>query len=220
MVQRLGDEFSLIPSFEQITRSDIFLALRDVLVIRLGEQQGGLPLLSKTLQPTVDLTGLLLPDTFDALADGRSNPSPSIQGVFPHAWNGASWDRIRANETVSVFSLGSRLATLQSSAIVNYTHTGMVLWVDVTAVAGTSPTLDFGIQFRNESSGSYVTITNFNQITATGGQFHIYALGVNENLSGANQRHALLLPRRWRLAAVIGGTNPDFTFQSDVSHEG
>lgn len=92
-------------------------------------------------------------------------------------------------------------ATGNSSGLdVQKTPAGGV-WVEivVSAVSGTSPTVDFKVQESNDDS-TYNDVVTFAQITATG-------------------RHARLVQskkRYLRLARAIGGTTPSFTVTAGI----
>lgn len=71
--------------------------------------------------------------------------------------------------------------------------------VDVTAVSGTSPTLDLYLEGKDTLSGKYNTIWNPAQITSV--------TTVWKELTDLPYKYIRL---RW----VIGGTNPSFTFSA------
>ena len=47
-------------------------------------------------------------------------------------------------------------------------YSSVVLVLDITAVSGTTPTLDVQIQEKDMASGKYVAVTTFSQKIATG----------------------------------------------------
>jgi len=76
----------------------------------------------------------------------------------------------------------------------------VVFFLDVTAVSGTSPTLDLYIDIRDPASGKWVNQDKFTTVTSTG-------------------TYALALPIRstkYRVSWVLGGTSPSFTFSVGV----
>jgi len=76
----------------------------------------------------------------------------------------------------------------------------VVFFLDVTAVSGTSPTLDLYIDIRDPASGKWVNQDKFPTVSA------ITTL-------------ALALPVRstkYRVRWVLGGTSPSFTFSVGV----
>lgn len=87
----------------------------------------------------------------------------------------------------------------------------MVLHLDVTAVAGTLPTLDVKVQAKDPVSGAYVDLPGAAFVTksvAGSDTLTIYP-GVAES---AGRLESAVLPRTWRAVATIGGTSPSFTF--------
>jgi hypothetical protein len=76
----------------------------------------------------------------------------------------------------------------------------IVLFCDVTAVGGTSPTLDLYVDIRDPASGKWVNQDKFATISDVG--TYALALAIRSN------QYAL----RW----VLGGTSPSFTFSVGV----
>jgi hypothetical protein len=71
------------------------------------------------------------------------------------------------------------------------------IMVKVTAVSGTSPTLNIYVEGKYEATGDYVTLLKYENITATG----VYELGQLDNLCF----------RYIRVRWVLGGISPSFT---------
>lgn len=76
--------------------------------------------------------------------------------------------------------------------------------VDVTAVSGTSPTLDIYVEGKDVATGKYYTLYQFPQITAICTLNRCIGEGLETNK---------MLPEIIRIRWVIGGTTPSFTFQ-------
>ena len=74
----------------------------------------------------------------------------------------------------------------------------MRIMVKVTAVSGTTPTLDIYVEGKYEATGDYVPLLSGRGITATG----VYELGQLDNLCF----------RYIRVRWSISGTSPSFTF--------
>lgn len=70
-------------------------------------------------------------------------------------------------------------------------------FLDVTAAAGTSPTLDVVVETKDPASGKWFTIATFTQATGVTSE----RVAVTENMG-----HDV------RVSYTIGGTGPDFTF--------
>lgn len=80
-----------------------------------------------------------------------------------------------------------------------------VFFLDVTAVSGTTPTLDVKVQSFDPASGKYFTVASFPQITAAGQ----YVLKVDGGLG-----------HLCKVAYTLGGTSPSFTMSLGVSLKG
>ena len=76
---------------------------------------------------------------------------------------------------------------------------GVVVEIDVTAVTGTSPTMDFIVQESNDDS-TYNNLVTFAQITAV----------------GRWQRRVQSKKRYLRLGRTAGGTTPSFTVTAGI----
>lgn len=72
----------------------------------------------------------------------------------------------------------------------------MIMFVDVTAVSGTSPTMDLFIESRDPVSGKYFVIDSITGIT-----------GVSQHV-----RRLTNFGDTIRVRWVLGGTSPSFTF--------
>ena len=102
-------------------------------------------------------------------------------------------------------------ATLHTSAAETATVTGADVdteqlgsanfYLDVTAVTGTTPTLDVKIQEKDPVSGKYFDLFSFTQKTAISSERKSYGSGAGE-----------LLGKVIRYVATIAGTTPSFTF--------
>lgn len=72
-----------------------------------------------------------------------------------------------------------------------------IIYLDITAVSGTSPTLDIDIEGYNPAGDDWHVLDSFAQKTGTGTDF---------------KRLTEPFSRTLRIAYTIGGTNPSFTF--------
>jgi hypothetical protein len=108
-------------------------------------------------------------------------------------------------------SVGARAATnTQTTQSREYPELGAfakaIFVLDVSAVSGTTPTLDVTIQGFNEASGKWHTVVTFPQQTATSAASPLAA-------SSALVQAANLDFTRYRSQWVVGGTaTPTFTF--------
>ncbi len=87
-------------------------------------------------------------------------------------------------------------------------HKGALVFVDITAITGTSPTLTVTLEGKDEASGQYYTILASAAFTATG----FTVLRVYPGLTAAANLVATdVLPPHWRVKTTIGGTGPSVT---------
>jgi len=102
------------------------------------------------------------------------------------------------SEEITLHTSGAETADGNSEDFENFqNYEQAVFYLDVTAVSGTSPTLDVTIEEKDPVSGKYFTIGTFAQKTATGSERIVI-----------NPLYGTILRAKW----VIGGTSPSFTF--------
>lgn len=107
----------------------------------------------------------------------------------------------------STISAGGNTSTVQDLPNV----AGAIFFVDVSAMTGTSPTLQFTLQAYNPASTSYIDVADFTLISATGTYHEI----VYPNAAGAIFE---VLPV-YRIKWVLGGTSsPTATFSIGVNY--
>ncbi len=98
------------------------------------------------------------------------------------------------------------------------------LLLNVTAVAGTGPTLDVYVQTSLDGGTTWYDFVHFNQVTAVGEQVAQWSQwnAANANkaptvtgdavLAAATVINGPIVPQQVRVKWVIGGTSPSFTF--------
>lgn len=120
-------------------------------------------------------------------------------------------------DQTTIFASASRTASANSDDFSHIGFKGVRLFLDVSAVTGTTPTLDVKIQAKDKLSGNYVDLTGaaFAQKTATGTDYLTIYPGIAET---ANETVSDLVPNAWRAVATIGGTTPDFTFSLSAEY--
>jgi hypothetical protein len=123
----------------------------------------------------------------------------------------------KENFEFAAFAPAARTATLNGGDLENRTGRGVKLWLNITAVSGTTPTLDIKLQWKDSLSGLYFDIpgASFPQKSATGTDDLTVYPGVAE---AANEAVSDVIPRNWRAVATIGGTSPSFTFSLGGSY--
>jgi hypothetical protein len=174
----------------------------------------GVPLVAQSGTWTVGVTGY---PTAAASADSFANPTVTAIGSAALAFNGATWDRQRSGTyTLNVDTSSARTATGNGTAAINYAgRRNLVVWINVTAVTGTTPTCVFRLQWSPDNGTTWIDIdtTNLQTTSITGVTTATLRMGaVYTNAANASRLDAV--PRQIRLAWTIGGTTPSFTFAS------
>ncbi len=111
-------------------------------------------------------------------------------------------------ETGALQTLTAAAASANSGDLDATRHKGILLYINVTAITGTTPTLAVTIQGKSPVSGTYYTILTSASITTTG----MTVLRVYPGLTAAANLVANdTLPCTYRLSSAIGGTTPAVT---------
>lgn len=125
--------------------------------------------------------------------------SPSVgQGstAVPGSLGTGSWIVRPGNAGIADVSSAAITATATSSSIANDLGNGFQVTFPVTAVTGTTPTLDIRIEESFDGGTNWVTLYEMQRITATG--------SYNTPILRASGRHI-------RYVRTIGGSTPSFT---------
>lgn len=137
---------------------------------------------SITGAPTITISGGVTPGT----------------GVNTTAWNAAGWGGFLVNDVASAALTSSATTTATTPGSVanvgTYAHSFNVV---VTAVSGTTPTLDIGVEESVDNGTNWVRIYDFERITANGA----YTSPLIRSQYGT----------RFRYVQTVGGTSPSFT---------
>ena len=82
-----------------------------------------------------------------------------------------------------------------------------VIYVDVTAASGTTPTLDFTLEEKDPTSGQYFTVPDAD-----------FDVAPTQIIAVATARYTLqnLFGSIYRLVWTIGGASPSFTFAATL----
>ena len=120
------------------------------------------------------------------------------------------------NENVTMVGLAAVVATGSGADYINADALGALFFLEITLVAGTTPTLDIKLQAKDPTSGQYQDIPGaaFAQKTAAGRDM----LAIYPSLiETANKKVSFRLPRVFRFYWTLGGTTPSFTFSIGAS---
>ena len=82
----------------------------------------------------------------------------------------------------------------------------LLLVFDVTALAGTAPSLQAILELKDPVSGKYISFGTFTAVTATGTYTYVIGLGVGAAADGITTTKNFPPPDTWRVRVVGGGT--------------
>ena len=112
------------------------------------------------------------------------------------------------SDTGSLATLAAAPVGGNSADQTNLSGKGVVIVVDVTAIAGTTPSLIVTIQGKDTASGKYYNILASAAITTVSTTVLTVYPGV---LTAANVAAAMPLSKTWRVLYTIAGTTPAIT---------
>lgn len=131
-----------------------------------------------------------------------SGDNSALVAAVEMLWNGASFDRRRANIDLSsslVTLSGTTSGTYNSADQTNFNHKGIQLGINLTSISGGSITVT--IQGKDAVSGVYYTILQSAALSSAA----FTRLTVHPGLTtSANAMANDLLPRTWRVQVVVG----------------
>lgn len=144
-----------------------------------------------------------------ATPSGNSAPT----NTFPSSYDGSNWNRQRGNAGATITASGtiSGAGTTNSATRTNYNGKGVILYINVTAFSGTTPTLTVGLRAIDNLSGSAASITGAITGTITGTGLTILMLYPGLT-AVANSAINSVLPWKYGTQYVLGGVSPSFTF--------
>lgn len=107
------------------------------------------------------------------------------------------------NQEYTIRAAGTVINANGNSVDLDNTGAGVKVVVDITAVAGTAPTLTLIIEYKDPASGKYIALlTSAAFSTISTNELYIYpGAAVVANVSASN-----VLPKTWRARWLIGGS--------------
>jgi hypothetical protein len=133
-------------------------------------------------------------------ASQDSMPSANVVAEAPALWNGVSMDRQRSNQDVTFFASASYGATQVGPDAQNINQRGAKVVLDVTVI-GTA-TVQIVIEGKDVASGKYYTLLSGSAQGGIGTTVYTIYPGLT---AAANVVANDILPRTWRVRAVVGG---------------
>lgn len=111
-------------------------------------------------------------------------------------------------QPITALVLTAASANGNSADLTNSTHPGVAVFVNITAITGTSPTLTVAIRQKNLVTGAYTALLTSAALTATGTTMLVVRPGAT---AVANSVAANPLGLTWDISYTIGGTSPAVT---------
>ena len=113
-------------------------------------------------------------------------------------------------------SLVNATANINSKNITNGLYRGVTVYVNISAISGTSPTLTVALQGYDPVSQNYVTLLESAALAAVG----ISLLQIYPGIAvTANETASMALPNAWRIAVTLGGTTPSVTGSVSANYQ-
>lgn len=134
----------------------------------------------------------------DGLTPGGTEKGPCQEAVpYQVRYNGETWDRLRNNLSTRLLAPATRAAS-QSLDRVNYNHRGIMLLLNVTAVAATE-NLVLKVRAKDPESGGFIDLIASAALTAIG----LYRVAVYPGMAGvANVKADDVLPRDYNVQVL------------------
>ena len=132
------------------------------------------------------------------------------QRFHPMLYNGATFDRQRGNQGVTLLASAARTGTTTTATQTNYNARGIVVFLNVTVASGTGG-LQVQLGYVDPVSGNNILISTApTAITATGIRAYIYFPG---NATGGlvSQNNQTVLPRSFYVS-VAHGDGSSYTY--------
>lgn len=152
-----------------------------------------------------------------AIGDTLANPTTPQIASDQMTFNGSTWERQRSlSLTTNVDTSSARTTSGNGAALINYSGAkGLSVWVNVTAVSGTTPSCTFRLQWSPDNGTTWIDwdTTNLQSTAVTGVATVLLKVG-QAQVNAANATKQDHIPRQVRLAWTISGTTPSFTFAS------
>lgn len=154
--------------------------------------------------------GMLFYDTTNALM--RRVVAPRLDAVSQFeavavgelVFNGATLDRRRNTQALTLLASAARTITTNSADQTNYNHRGLILTVDVSVIGTGSITPS--IQAKDSISGNYKTIWTA-AAALVGNGTAVYALYPNSVAASFTEAASIMLTRTWRLVLTSNNAN-------------
>lgn len=148
-------------------------------------------------------------------ADGAAAQAALPTFTQPELFNGSTWDRQRANlDTAALITGTGAVAGANSVDVINYNGRGVKVGINISAIAGTTPTLTVTLQGKDVASGQYYNLLVSPALAAVAFSTLTLYPGI---AAVANVSANDVLPRTFRVITAIAGTTPTVSYTVGAS---
>lgn len=113
-------------------------------------------------------------------------------------------------------TLNAATANTNSATMVNGFFRGLSVFVNLTALTGTSPTVTVSLEAYDPVSKEFVALLTSAALAATGVSMLQLYPGIAVT---ANESASAVLPNQWRIAVTLGGTTPAVTGSISANYQ-
>ena len=146
-----------------------------------------------------------------SLASDGLTPAGSSIAQTPMLFNETTWDRQRGNTQGTLLASASRISSVWAPLINNFNAKGIALYLNVSSVSGTTPTIILNVYYVDPVSGQAFQFTQSNSLSAVGEAIlFVYPSQLIANVGSVSFTSAPI-PRNIQVLLAIGGTTPSFT---------
>ena len=132
--------------------------------------------------------------------------------------------KLKANAHATIFSSSAKSSGANNSnPVTNHSGIGAKFWLDITAVSGTSPTLDLKIQGYDQTGGDWIDLAD--NVAGTGAYAFAQKTGTGQDqltvypglTASGNAVCTGIIPNQIRAVGTVGGSStPTVTFSLSV----
>lgn len=151
--------------------------------------------------------------------DQRDNGDGTFSlAVGDSLYNGSTWQQYYGNVVGTLLASAARTTNTSGIAMVNPNHRGLILYINVTAVSGTTPTLQVRVNAIDPITGTSFPIWTPAAISPpVASTEYVYALYPTALAESFTATMNGVLTRTWSVDALITGTTPTVTFSLGYS---
>lgn len=150
----------------------------------------------------------------DAADGGSGSQTPT---VVPLVRDGAgNFTVLRGVAEETILASATRDADTNSADQTNHNSRGVMVWFDLTAIGGTTPSAAISIQIKDPVSGGYKTAASVSGITTTGLRNLLVHPTSTDAAGNVDAENDIPLPGVWRVKVDVDTADGDETYTYSV----